>query len=309
MDWNVLFQSPDGYSLVTNQILRLLDYKTIMVCRDVSPIWKEYIDNQRFWRVSHLLSLMDKYFEEFCDDINSGSFAEKFPEWNKIIPYIKTEMSASDMDVLIGSAEFYTNFVKEDCMKDSQYEDERDQVEEWCPLHFAVYLGNVAFVEVMIRTPFDFNTLKFIFENNNLTENGKAICQKCDWINWINSHQCSGDPDEGFECVYDNSVLHQAARNGDIKMIKLILKFAEEKKIDINAENKLAYSRHIDDAEGQTAIVTAKDDPEVVKLLLKHCEYDGSDLGKLGVNTLEYMAKFLVEEDEPSKKKMKLAKN
>ena len=92
-------------------------------------------------------------------------------------------------------------------------------------------------------------------------------------------------------------------------MIKLILKFAEEKKIDINAENKLAYSRHIDDAEGQTAIVTAKDDPEVVKLLLKHCEYDGSDLGKLGVNTLEYMAKFLVEEDEPSKKKMKLAKN
>ena len=88
MDWNVLFQSPDGYSLVTNQILRLLDYKTIIVCRDVSPIWKEYIDNQRFWRVSHLLSLMDKYFEEFCDDINSGSFAEKFPEWNKIIPCI-----------------------------------------------------------------------------------------------------------------------------------------------------------------------------------------------------------------------------
>ena len=283
MDWNVLFQSPDGYSLVTNQILRLLDYKTIIVCRDVSPIWKEYIDNQRFWRVSHLLSLMDKYFEEFCDGINSGSFAEKFPEWNKIIPYIKTEMSASDMDVLIGSAEFYTNFVKEDCMKDSQYEDERDQVEEWCPLHFAVYLGNVAFVEVMIRTPFDFNTLKFIFEDNNLTENGKAICQ---------------------------IVLHQAARNGDIKMIKLILKFAEEKKIDINAENKLAYSRHIDDAEGQTAIVTAKDDPEVVKLLLKHCDewMDVSDLG-LGVNTLEYMAKFLVEEDEPSKKKMKLAKN
>ena len=286
MDWNVLFQSPDGYSLVTNQILRLLDYKTIMVCRDVSPIWKEYIDNQRFWRVSHLLSLMDKYFEEFCDDINSGSFAEKFPEWNKIIPYIKTEMSASDMDVLIGtfgSAEFYTNFVKEDCMKDYPYEDEQDQVEEWCPLHFAVYLGNVAFVEVMIRTPFDFNTLKFIFEDNNLTENGKAICQ---------------------------IVLHQAARNGDIKMIKLILKFAEEKKIDINAENKLAYSRHIDDAEGQTAIVTAKDDPEVVKLLLKHCDewMDVSDLG-LGVNTLEYMAKFLVEEDEPSKKKMKLAKN
>ena len=300
----MLFKSPDGYSVVTNQILELLDYKTILVCREVSPIWKKYIDEQRFWRVNRLLSLIEVF-----------PFCENFSEWNKIIPYIKTEMSGPDMDILIGT-ELYTNLVKDDLedffdLQCFEYDEERDQVKKWCPLHFAVYLGYFEFVEVMIRTPFDFNTLKFVFEDNFLSGKEKANCERCDRIRWENSNMCcgGGDMDEGFECVHDNSVLHQAARNGDIKMIKLILKFAEEKKIDINAENKLAYSRHIDDAEGQTAIVTAKDDPEVVKLLLKHCEYDGSDLGKLGVNTLEYMAKFLVEEDEPSKKKMKLAKN
>ena len=87
-------------------------------------------------------------------------------------------------------------------------------------------------------------------------------------------------------------------------MIKLILDYAEEKKININAKNKNDLSLN-----GQSAIVTAKDDPEVVKLLLKHCKYDRSDLGKLGLNTLAYMGKLLVEEDEPSKKKMKTTQN
>ena len=43
-----------------------------------------------------------------------SSFGELFPEWNKIIPYIKTEMSAFDMDKLI-AAEPYSysiNFIE-----------------------------------------------------------------------------------------------------------------------------------------------------------------------------------------------------
>ena len=294
----MLFKSPDGYSVVTNQILELLDYKTILVCREVSPIWKKYIDEQRFWRVSRLLSLIKDF-----------SFCEKFPEWRKIIPYIKTEMSGPDMDILIGT-ELYTNLVKDDLedffdLQCFEYDEERDQVKKWCPLHFAVYLGYFEFVEVMIRTPFDFNTLKFVFEDNFLSGKEKANCERCDRIRWENSNMCcgGGDMDEGFECVHDNSVLHQAARNGDIKMIKLILDYAEEKKININAKNKNDLSLN-----GQSAIVTAKDDPEVVKLLLKHCKYDRSDLGKLGLNTYAYMAESIMEKDEPPKKKMKTTK-
>ena len=98
MDWNVFFESP-GYALVTNQTLELLDYKSIMVCREVSPIWKKYIDEQRIGRVSHLLSLMDK-FGKINDKLfphnyhirkKPYSFGEKFHKWKQIIPYIKTE--------------------------------------------------------------------------------------------------------------------------------------------------------------------------------------------------------------------------
>ena len=45
--------------------------------------------------------------------------------------------------------------------------------------------------------------------------------------------------------------------NGNIEIIKIILKFAEDKKMDINEKNEL----------GRSAIATAKDDPEVVKHL------------------------------------------
>ena len=101
----------------------------------------------------------------------------------------------------------------------------------WCPLHWAVHEGNFEFVEIMIRSPYDFNTLKF-------------------------DRFYMGDPDSKFS----NNVLHKAAMNGNIEIIKIILKFAENKKIDINEKNEL----------GRSAIATAKDDPEVVKLLLKH---------------------------------------
>ena len=133
----------------------------------------------------------------------------------------------------------------------------------WCPLHWAVHEGNFEFVEIMIRTPFDFNTLRF-------------------------DRFFLGDPN--LKCSYN--VLHKAAMNGNMEIIKLILKFADEKKIDINEKNEL----------GRSAIATAKDDPEVVKLLLKHCQYDGFDLENLGVNTFACMAQLLIEKYEQHEK-------
>ena len=277
MDWNELFTNP-GYAFLTNKILQLIDYDSIMECRKVSPIWKTYLDEQRFWRVNHLLSLMDKYLASMKNiyTIRNSSFGEKFPEWNKIIPYIKTEMSVSDMDKLI-STELYANLLSHKWT--------------WCPLKWAVHLKNFEFVEVMIRTPFDFNVLKFTLVDEPGEVQANPICGRC----------CDGDYhflDDAFSD--NNNVLHKAARNGDMKIIKLILKFAKEKKIDINAKNSLR----------QSAIVTAKDDPEVVKLLLKHCKYDKSDFGKFGVNTVASMTESFINDNdnEPPKKKTKMAK-
>ena len=277
MDWNELFTNP-GYACLTNKILELIDYDSIMECRKVSPIWKTYLDEQRFWRVNHLLSLMDRFLaKNQHKSFKVSSFGEKFPEWNKIIPYIKTEMSVSDMDKLMG-AELYANLNMYNL--------------SWCPLKWAVCYENFEFVEVMIRTPFDFNSLKFTFadEDEEIKEKPNFCCD---------GEYCVFNA-SGGRYAYNNSVLHQAARNGDMKIIRLILKFAKEKKIDINAKNSLK----------QSAIVTAKDDPEVVKLLLKHCKYDKSDFGQFGVNTLACMAESFINDNdiEPPKKKTKMAK-
>ena len=290
MDWNILFKSP-GYALVTNQILELLDYDSIMECRKVSPIWKKYIDEQRFLRVRHLLSLMDKYFAKMKSrnkTMQVLSFGEKFPEWNKIIPFIKTEMSVSDMDKLIVGAELYTKSIVYTWNKRPvDLEELIDPVENWCPLQWAVHYEQFEFVEVMIRSPFDFNSLKFTFVDEDEEIKGKPDCGSC----------CNSEYHfkENVDYVHNNSVLHKAARNGDMKIIKLILKFADEKKININAKND----------KGQSAIVTAKDDPGVVKLLLKHCKYRASQFGQLGVKTLGCMAESFINDNKPPKKKMK----
>ena len=219
VDWNIFF-ADSGFSLVTNQILEFLDYDSIKTCLYVSPIWKEYIDShgQKILRQKKFFSLTTK------------KFFKDFPEWEKTIPYIKTKLNCFDLDILIDRFLCYS------------YHD-------YCPLHWAVRQGkviimwDVKFVEIMIRSPFDFNTLSFT--------------------------GLSGQR---------NNVLHEAARKGHIEIVKLLLKHAEEKKIDINAKND----------EGQSAINIAKDDPELLLLLMKHCKWDKTifDEGKLRPKTL-----------------------
>ena len=58
---------------------------------------------------------------------------------------------------------------------------------------------------------------------------------------------------------------------------------------------------------GLSAIATAKDDPEGVNFLLKHSQYDKSDLKNLGVNTLASI--MLVAWHNHSLKRMNNPKN
>ena len=291
------------------------------------------MDGEKSWRLERVLSFLEpkpgsesaaknskgsaKGMKKQCGSYGPYNFQavpsktqilKKFPEWNKILPYIKTEMSTSDLDVLIEGLKFFDQREKT-CQEYSKYYDDGDIVElnKWCPLDLAVYCGNHKFVEVMIRTPFDFNTISFTFYEGY---RDPSNCNRC-------NNSCDAcfhmevDLDDEHYLSQENNVLLTAARKGHIEVVKIILENAQKKNIDINAEN-------FNDEQGRemNAIQVAKDDPELIKLLMTHCKYDEKTLESLGVDrlkTIATMAKFWLTDgkpskDEPAKKRRKTAK-
>ena len=86
-------------------------------------------------------------------------------------------------------------------------------------------LFDVKFVEIMIRSPFDFNTLSFC----------RPVLP-------------------GLR----NNVLHQAVRYEKIEIVKILLTHAEEKNIDIDARTERGQSA-IDIALGNAQLLTRSD--------------------------------------------------
>ena len=237
---------------------------------------------------------------------------EKFPEWKKIIPYVENEMSMSDIDTLLEGLALYIG-------KDPSSLDLTDDNHEidlhdfWSPMHWAFHDGNLKFIEVMIRTPYDFNSLMFPLlscdfgtgpkswgetrgtMSHTYCGRGKSDVHGNCWYQEFEYEPCDDEIIKHF--VEENNVLHKAAHDGHTDIVKLILKFAEEKKIDINATNE----------NGDSAIFLAKNNPAMVKLLMKHCNYNKKILKKLGAECLASMMLTSDDEEseEPTKKKFK----
>ena len=330
MDISLFFEN-QGYSLVANQILKYLDYDSIKTCRQVSKVWKEYIDGQKTWRLDHLFSLEYRWESIPCPGCGGCDyghcrcyeFLNHFDEWRKLYPYIRTQMSISDIDKLIKGVTRYMDIEVNDVSNtgwdnwdiiDDEVQQEWDFDPEfdgwiadnfWCPLQWAIHEGNYEFVEMMIRTPFDFNTLRFQMKNLDYYRAIESVVK----FNGPRVHFYLGVHHADYDRSYfdllsceDNTVLHKAAQRGHIRIVKLLIKHADKKKIDLNAKNEF----------GHNAIETAKDDPEIIKLLLKHSTCDSSTCGNLGPNTIAEMHRYYHEshkinhDDEPKKKKRKL---
>ena len=235
---------------------------------------------------------------------------EKFPEWKKIIPYAEsqTSLSDSDIDTLTEGLALYIDMDPSSLDFGDFFDNEGTDVNDfWSPMHWAFHEGDFKFIEVMIRTPYDFNSLMFPIMSCDLG---------AEPINCQTSRDCElrykGENDVHAKCEYEmieylnpddehfvggNTVLHKAAHDGHTDIVKLILKFAEEKKIDINATNE----------SGQSAICVAKRNFAMVQLLMKHCKYDREILENLGAKNLAAIILPSVDEEseEPTKKKFK----
>ena len=259
---DMLFANP-GYSLVANRILGFLSYNSIKTCREVSPIWKKFIDQQKFWRLDYFFSLIKKdWMVQETEDMIFNStqkvdLLEKFSEWKEIIPHVENEMSVSDIDMLINRLELY--FEKNHAMfpKIEDGENGDQEFDQFCPLHFAVHENDFGFVEMMLQTPFDFSNLKFKLET---CEDGGTTSRRhrnCD----------TGDDPMKYWDRYthyddDFNVLEKVANCGTIVMVNLILKNAAEKEIE-KRQQKVIYA--------------ARKRPQILKLLMNHCEFVDGD--------------------------------
>ena len=262
MDLDMLFTTP-GYSLVANRILGFLSYNSIKTCCEVSPIWKKFIDEQKFWRLDRFFSLIKKgWMVQETEDMIFNStqkvdLLEKFSEWKEIIPHVENEMSVSDIDMLINRLELY--FEKNHAMfpKIEDGENGDQKFDQFCPLHFAVHENDFGFVEMMLQTPFDFSKLKFKLETCRDGGTTSRRHRNCD----------TGDDPMKYWDRYthyddDFNVLEKVANCGTIVMVNLILKNAAEKEIE-KRQQKVIYA--------------ARKRPQILKLLMKHCEFVDGD--------------------------------
>ena len=282
MDFNKLFTNP-GYILVAEKIVGFLSYESIQACRDVSPIWKKFIDQQKFWRLDRFFSLIKEDWmvqkaEKMYSRDGPETFAEKvdlleeFPEWKKLIPHVENQMSVSDLDILINGLERYIAMSQDMFPKDpKEYEKKHgdygnQKLNQFCPLSFAVKKGDFEFVEMMIRTPFDFNSLKFKFPTCRGGSTPEKRHGNCDTYDDLKPWRW--DDFTHYEGGYN--VLDKAIKCGHTSIVELILKFADEKKIK----------------KGSSAFCQASNSPDIAKLLLKHCKYDRKSLSQLGTKTL-----------------------
>ena len=301
MDLNVLFTNPDCSS-VTNQILRFLPYDSIKACCDVSPAWKKFIDQQKFWRLDHFSSLIKKKWTiqktdnfEHYSKLRKVNFLEKFPEWEKLIPHVQNQMSVSDIEKLVNGLEHYFDknetrlSDKTNSARSEWSHQKNEEYDKMCPLKFAVHDGNFEFVEVMIRTPFDFKSLKFKILTCEDGDDEYQRHRNCD----LGDERYSGKEYRWDYCKhYEDgfNVLDKAANRGHNDIVNLLLEFPEENKID----------------KAGSAIYAARKNPQLLKVLMKHCNFNRKVLSHLGKDTLASLVMMGNEEpDEPPKKKFK----
>ena len=298
MDLDKLFTNP-RYTLVGQKIVGFLSYEAIEACREVSPIWKKFIDQQKSWRLNRFLALVNMGWmvqkTEFYDSsVENVDLLEEFPEWKKLIPHVENQMSVSDLDKVINGLERYIALNHDMFAKNSN--SGKEVFDEFCPLSFAVHEGDFEFVEVMIRTPFDFNSLDFKLStcedvDSSLFDGCRDRC-----LSEVSQRHrnCETDDEPWRLDDYTHyeggfNVLHKAINRGHTSIVELILKFADEKNIKI----------------GPSAFDRAKDSPRTVQLLLKHCKYDRKNLCRLNSDTLAGLLVQQADNDEPPKKKKK----
>ena len=199
----------EGLVYVSLRIFDNLDLKSILSCREINKMWKKAIDeNVLLWkRQLQLLKSKGVYYDE------TKTVIEVFPEWKDVFDYYEIEASVSQLRQFVVALQSPFCYL----INENNWYDEL-----MSPLHIEAMRGHHQMIRLLVDSPMDFNSRTILVD---------YIRDPDDPNNYYNDdlNVALLDRDNG------HTILHIAADNHDVELVKLLLDLSEEKKVDVNA--------------------------------------------------------------------------
>ena len=200
----------EGLVYVSLRIFDNLDLKSILSCREINKIWKKAIDeNVLLWkRQLQLLKSKGVYYDE------TKTVIEVFPEWKDVFDYYEIEASVSQLRQFVVALQSPFCYL----INENNWYDEL-----MSPLHIEAMRGHHQMIRLLVDSPMDFNSRTiWVHDTRDLDD--------------LNNHHYNEALNLAL-LIRDNgnTILHIAADNNDVELVKLLLDHSEEKKVDVNA--------------------------------------------------------------------------
>ena len=256
----------EGLSHLAEQVIFLLDFKTIGQCRLVSKAWKKFIDEHKLWWFLNCNKAQSTKFFETEDGNEKQSLLDFYPDWSKVNDHLFLKEPLEDYKSF---AEFMIEFVLDE-KKQIRFSDIAS------PLHYAAFHGKLDVFELVAKSPIESLNL-----SRNLTEVPGEDSEDYPSTTPLGNASYQGhlgivkfmlelkgsraiDINAYEEETTGYSAFHEACHSGNKEVVSLFFEHGEIKDLDVNRLTDF----------GETALELASNfrngDAEVLKMLLKH---------------------------------------
>ena len=280
-----------GYSMIACMIFDRLDNKSLVACRRVSKSMANFIGDQKFWYLRKLWAfimedppkrkLLARNIKLIWLMKKGIALVKKHPEWKIVYDFLKQKKGQAELRKLVElfdkQRRHRLNVIAQD-FPFLRFSETASIFGEWSPLQYAIYHGDIDFVNFLLNTylgesfnPFP-KLCKLSFAESSTVPHLE--------IGWVGDFAWVPEPfDEQIkENVLDEdsvfityetgcTVFHIACYRGHTEIVKRLFKHSKEKKIDFRKFSNW----------GIMPESFAKDDPELIEVLLEHCEKNRLD--------------------------------
>ena len=285
-----------GLEHIARQIFKYLDPKSVGQCRVVSTGWKSFIDNDTYWWIQVLEALkVKKMIRCGC-----GGFThlQGWVEFQDTVAFMKENESLENLR-LLGRfiLDYYCCFGKRRIVQPSEPNKFYDTCEpEETPLHFAADKNRLDILNYLASLPTmcHMNLENVIKDNNWEYPSPQTIlgnaCQKnqveiVEFFMNLRGNKKMKKIDFNDQTRSSYTLFHAACRSGNIEIVKLFLKHADELNIDLNPL-QVGFSGTPRRGTTPFRLAISKSKVEVVKLLLSDSRLVVNDVNPIDKSPL-----------------------